>query len=349
MLERYVNEVSRASTSKYGARKFRLRPCPGLDTVMLVFADYERITSTNDDDRRLGASSYREFLVMQLALSEDREFPELDWFIPFIYLDTDAPRLAGREIYGYPKQFATIPEFEYYEAGGQPLEFAKKLSLSTVAFRQGNNTAGPETLIEVEGISPQPPAVRNRYANAQEMFLDQLNSSRPDQAQTIIDLLHGRRSPSLRQSLRVSVFNALLFSHVGNVFLKQFRDCADPRLACYQAVCKTDTTPAAFHSGASVDPRAYRIKIDELASDPLLRYVSGESADVKKTLTPVFAYAATLDFELTNGRVIVNPFEAPYVPDVSASATHARAWSGTRIVRRSFQSELLELSRKRRV
>ena len=41
---------------------------------------------------------------MQLAFYDDLEFPEINWFIPFIYLDKDSPRLGGREIYGYPKQ-----------------------------------------------------------------------------------------------------------------------------------------------------------------------------------------------------------------------------------------------------
>jgi hypothetical protein len=33
------------------------------------------------------------------------------------------------------------------------------------------------------------------------------------------------------------------------------------------------------------------------------------------TVQPIFAYWLDLDFELTTGRVIANPFETDYVPD----------------------------------
>ena len=103
--------MAAASQSTYGSQPFCLRPCAGIEMVMLLFVEYQRITSGTDDDRRLGGSRYREFLAMQLAISDDQEFPELDWFIPYIYLDTDSPRLGGREIFGYPKQLGTIDPF----------------------------------------------------------------------------------------------------------------------------------------------------------------------------------------------------------------------------------------------
>ena len=101
-LDRCINRVANDSNTRYGPgpseNKFELRVVPGLGTVMLMFVDYERITSGNDDDALLGGTRYREFLVMQLAPSSTQDPPELNWFIPFIYLDTDSPRLAGREI-----------------------------------------------------------------------------------------------------------------------------------------------------------------------------------------------------------------------------------------------------------
>jgi hypothetical protein len=120
----------------------------------------------------------------------------------------------------------------------------------------------------------------------------------------------------------VLVENALAFGNIGNVFLKQFRDCANPEVPCYQAVCKTDTVPGKYHGGGCLDPSDYRITIQNLASEPLLNYITGSApTDPPETMTPVFAYWLDLDFELTNGRVIANPFEDDYVPDVSVGTT----------------------------
>jgi hypothetical protein len=73
---------------------------------------------------------------MQLAMLHDDEFPELDWFIPFIYLDADSPRLAGREIYGYPKQLGKIADFERYDVNGLPIDPPRRLELRTAALRR---------------------------------------------------------------------------------------------------------------------------------------------------------------------------------------------------------------------
>ena len=132
-LNTYINEVADQSHSTYGSKRFRLSACTGIDKVMLMFVEYDRLTSGTDDDGRLGGMEYRECLVMQLAISDDPEFPELDWFIPFIYLDTDAPRLGGREIFGYPKQLGVIPPFERYSP---EVDAARRLELKATVIHE---------------------------------------------------------------------------------------------------------------------------------------------------------------------------------------------------------------------
>ena len=129
MLKRYVNNVAGRCGVNYGPAKFRLSPCDGVDMVMLMFVDYKRVASGTDDDSLLGGVSYREFLVTQLAFYDDPEFPEINWLIPFIYLDQDSPRLGGREIYGYPKQLGVIRPFTHFQVGGVDIEAAQKLEL----------------------------------------------------------------------------------------------------------------------------------------------------------------------------------------------------------------------------
>ena len=146
------------------------------------------------------------------------------------------------------------------------------------------------------------------------MISDQLKHLQHGAAQQLLQCL------GQRQRAAAGFDNALSFSHVGNVFLKQFRDCADPKIACYQAVCKTDTVPGRFHGGGAVDPSHYTIRIPRLASEPLLSYIGqGDARALEEQITPAFAYWAELDVELTNGRVIANPYEIDYVPDVSCT------------------------------
>src|SRR4030095_3450853 len=134
-----VNDVVRESNSTYGSRPFELFAVS--DRILLLFVQYERISSGTDDDRCLGGVSYREFLAMQLTESRDDEFPEINWVIPFIYLDADAPRRGGREIFGYPKQLGTIEPFERYLDGERTLEPAKELELSATTFRSATRSA----------------------------------------------------------------------------------------------------------------------------------------------------------------------------------------------------------------
>jgi Acetoacetate decarboxylase (ADC) len=330
-LKRCINDIADASNSTYGSRKFSLLACT--DIVMLLFVEYERITSGTDDDKRLGGTAYREFLTMQLAVSPDEEFPEVNWYIPFIYLDKDAPRLGGREIFGYPKQLGTIEPFEGYFDGRRRLEPAKELELSATVIRNASkNNAAQHSVIRIEGPK-NPPRIEKRYGSALDM---------------LTDLLKIGGGPN-------GIENALAFGNIGNVFLKQFRDCASPDKACYQAVCKTDTVPGKFRGGGRLDPSDYDITIQNLASEPLFGYVNGPGAKgSQKTTPPVFAYWLDLDFELTNGRVIANPLEAAYVPDLSVGRTRLDTSGGLRVVRRALQEEpetlsdlqLAELARK---
>jgi hypothetical protein len=322
-LERCINHVARDSGSTYGSQVFTLAPL--LDMVMLLFVEYKRITSGTDDDKRLGGVAYREFLAMQLALSDDEEFPELDWFIPFIYLDTDSPRLGGREIFGYPKQLGSIEPFRRYRDGRRMLEPAKELELKATVIRsESKNIAARHSVVKVEGPK-EPPTIKRRYLHAQDMFTDLLQQAGDgSDVRRVLSYLRAATGSGIRalEDPGVLVENALAFGNIGNVFLKQFRDCANPQVACYQAVCKTDTVPGKYHGGGCLDPSAYRITIQNLASEPLLNYITGSGpADPPATMTPVFAYWLDLDFELTNGRVIANPFERGYVPDVSVGTT----------------------------
>jgi hypothetical protein len=330
VLDRYINDIAKQSNSTYGSKTFQLRPCSGLDMVMLLFVEYERITSGNDDDRRLGGLAYREFLATQLAISDDPVYPELDWFIPYICLNADSPRLGGREIFGYPKQLGTIDPFERYGDPRQPLDPAKRLMLQTTVIRRASNHAAERNVVVVEVNGPPDVPTIEPFTNPQEMLfrlLANAQSRNPKSSVSTPLLPHFPFLPGNGLGPGVDLVRALLSNGIGDVFLKEFRDSANPKQACYQAVCKTDTIPATFHGGGCIDPTEYEITIQDLASEPLLSLVLGGKGSGgsgrRTTVTPQFAYWLDLDLELTAGRVIANPLAAhyPYSPDVSLKTT----------------------------
>jgi hypothetical protein len=321
MLDRLVNDVVDKSNSTYGSRPFRLAPCDGVDMVMLLFVEYERITSGNEEDRRLGGSSYREFLVTQLAISDDPEYPELDWFIPYICLDTDAPRLGGREIFGYPKQLAKIPPFELFPARGSAVAPAKRLTVKATVFQKPESPASDREIVRVKLRGRQRPTI-DAYSSAVDMFLDLWRNAHRSHFsdQAIVRAAGHSGRPGL------NVLNALFMNRIGDVFLKEFRDCEKPEVACYQAVCKTDTIPAKFHGGGCVEASQYRIEIANIASEPLRSYLEPLRQAHPDGIEPKMAYVLNVDLELTTGRIIANPLASAYaIPDTSLPRTTARA------------------------
>jgi len=336
ILDRYVNDIARHSNSTYGSRPFHLRPCAGVDLVMLLFVEYERITSGNPDDMKLGGMAYRECLATQLAIADDPEYPELDWFIPYICLNVDSPRLGGREIFGYPKQLGTIDPFERYGEPERLLDPVRRLTLKTTVIRRASNHAAERNVTVVEVNGPEHVPATQPYANPQEMLFDLLAHSQGRNPESSLMTRLFPHIPFLAAfgnggmtlpGPGVDVVAALLTNGIGDVFLKEFRDCQNPKQACYQAVCKTDTVPAKFHGGGRIlDPTEYEIAIQDLASEPLLSLVLGGGGRGRMTTTPHFAYWLDLDLELTAGRVIANPLAAhySYSPDVSLKTTRPK-------------------------
>jgi hypothetical protein len=318
-LQRLINDVAAAGDSTYGSRPFALHPCAGLDMMMLMFVEYTRIASGNAQDAKLGGSSYREFVAMQLAISDDPEFPELDWFIPYICLDADAPRLGGREIYGYPKQLGTIPPFTPYDGHQTPRE----LVVTTTVIRDPAKSASQRGDV-VRVVGPAAPPAERNFSTARELIADVAAVGGASLMRRIFPFVPpggaGQQADLEGLGPGVEILAALLNTSIGDVFLKEFRDCVDPRLPCCQTICKTDTIPVKFNGGATVDPSGYRITISDFASEPLLSGVLGGGRGGR---TPSFAYWVDVDLELTVGRVIANPLAAdyPHAPDTSLKRT----------------------------
>ena len=177
-----------------------------------------------------------------------------------------------------------------YPGGGPQIDIAKTLELRTTAILDDakDPAARDTTVVTVKG-PPVAPRIR-AYSNPLDMLLDLWRSSGlPIGGDSLFGHLFPHLPPGMGAGGVVSggpgvdVISALLSNRIGDVFLKEFRDCLNPDDACYQAVCKTDMTPTKFHYGGFLeDPSVYDITIQNLASEPLLNAVLGEGSGVKK-------------------------------------------------------------------
>lgn len=315
-LDAYINRQSVAavgvgSDPRRPPEPFSLR-CAGLDVVLLLFVDYKQITSGSDDDEPLGSVSYREFLMMQLAIRGNDETPTLDWFIPAIYLDSDAPRLGGREIYGYPKQLGDV-EIELYDQASTAGAPPRRLALRTLVMSHSSRSHAEHQLVVNIGGPEQPPRVELEYTDSSQMFRDLFElCGQADARQRIVDVLEVPspfRGLPLTRDMQLQ--NALALSNIGNVFLKEFRDCVEPREACYKAICRTDTVPGVFQSGGRLDESRYEIEVQPHASEPLFSLLGGGEDRAPLKVPAEFVYMLDLDFTLSRGRVMANALAAP--------------------------------------
>jgi hypothetical protein len=82
------------------------------------------------------------------------------------------------------------------------------------------------------------------------------------------------------------------------VFLKQFRDAADPSRACYQAVIEAAASVDVLRKGRPL--AAQRVRIREVDSHPIVRELGLPSA----TLTTQLAGWLDFDFTMREGRAV---------------------------------------------
>jgi hypothetical protein len=80
------------------------------------------------------------------------------------------------------------------------------------------------------------------------------------------------------------------------VFLKQFRDAADSRKACYQAIIEAPVHLTAFHGGGFIDT-AYTLTCQPLASHPLPE-ILGLDVDSSGAMQALATFWLHVDFAL---------------------------------------------------
>lgn len=258
-----------------------VRVMPMTSAVMMTVVDIGR--GTFPDAAQMGFSTERELTFWIPAVQvEERPNGELvatrfDMVLPYLVLDNPVAIASGREIFGYRKQGGTLSvPSDAGSNGGITVDL-----FATKTF----GTTEQEKLQRLLTLAPtgatKPYAGGSNFSAGVEALWDYFRRE-------------ARWNPSL--AFELDLFDNLLHMRVPQLFLKQFRDVADARLACYQAITEVMAEVTRFN--ALPDLVEYDMTLETLASSPL-------AADLGiAARQTVFGVKLDFDMAIRPGRVV---------------------------------------------
>ena len=258
-------------------------------TVLVAFMRMDRLCSTVPASAACGTFTERELNISILLAAEEKVGPvwlpaRLVWHMPYLWLDSSNALIAGRDIYGFPKQYGGIamPSRE-----GEPAEFR----------------ATGEVL---PCFAPQTHACIEPIATARRTDAPTLEFAAP------FAEIAGAAGAFVREVMRLT--DPLLFlgasladltaEHLLNlVFLRQLPSIVDGSRACYQAIAEASSLPRGFHGGGFLRGD-YALEIPHHDSAPWAYELGIAARPAAVAVQPHAAFHLDVDFELSAGREI---------------------------------------------
>jgi hypothetical protein len=254
---------------------------PLLSSLVMIFTEM-LVASLDERDRQVGLIPETElsFWLPLLALRKTGSgyLPDHPaWFLPWLFVDDGSAIATGREVYGFNKQQAS---FRKPEDPGDPQFVA-----SVMGFKEYGPQARASLLPLVElkrspGSSGAATPAWTGWPEAQSALAEGLSAQ-------------GGADPGAGW---VDFAAQLVTERAPLVFLKQFRDAADTRRACYQALVEAPIKLKSFYEGGFL-PANYELHINQLASHPLAAWLGLQSK-------PALAVRMSVDFTLGAGREV---------------------------------------------
>ncbi len=258
--------------------EYRFEPITG--SLVMTYSEM-MISSMDERDAGLGSFAETE-AAFWLPVLVSRNVggsclpQQLGWFLPSLFVDEPYAIISGREVYGFNKQWGQFQK---------PVEITNpEFNLSVMGMRtvDSSSTGNIESLIRVTriaGESQQP--TTTAWTDWQSASAD-LQSSLVQQS-----------GPSVEGSM-LGLLTRMIIEPTPLIFLKQFRDAADPRKACYSALIDAPIRVTNFRQGGFLRD-AYHVQVNQLASHPLC-----ESLGLAKN-GQIAAAAAWLDLDFSLG------------------------------------------------
>jgi hypothetical protein len=263
---------------------------PLLPRVLLGVADIQKALCVNPPDRDKGRLREVDvaFWVPVAAvgrLAGVAVVERVAWFLPYVFVDSGIAAASGREIYGFPK---AIGKFEIPAGPDGPV----RVTVDTeVVEHYGPDPSELQVrrLLEVEPVADDGGGLAGAWADVQEAFADFAGLLLGDGGEVTLP----------GPGLAVQVIDFLLHEEVPLVFLKQFRDVADGRRACYQAIVEAPAQVLRFRAGGPLSG-THRVTLHHYDSCPIARDLGLNPAGQ----TALGAWYSDFDFLMGNGREV---------------------------------------------
>jgi hypothetical protein len=305
---------------------------PAMPYVMLMIVDYGRMSVESGN---LGWTSQHEVVFsvpLEWYIPREGRFVlrGLAQVAPFIFVDSEASQVVGREVYGWPKvQGWFAGEVDRWAT--DPRARRELLRLDTRIFRRlydGKRPVPRELLVIEQDPDPSfslfPPHPEAAFAPLVGLPKALLGWSaflaRSAQAWTRVQLesdaaLGPRTLPDLVAALLRSLDRFAGSFQANTINLKQFRDATHPALACYQAITNarmeiTQIQRAGMLGDLALlagDPSGgHRIRLHRYAAQPIvetLGLAAGASAEDERVavLKPALPFWMKLDLRYLAG------------------------------------------------
>jgi hypothetical protein len=256
--------------------------------VVLAHADIDHIRSSHPGDGAKGAMAEDDvaFWVPLLATTPvgGVALPtRFAWYQPYIWVDNSIAAFGGREIYGFPKQTATIESHED-EHGLAHLGITTHV-MSVLAPDSRPTLSRLVDLVRVGDGGGAPGGLRQHL----DGFMESLQRGRVE----LTRRLTGSRLPA------AEALGALLEQEVHMVVLKQFRVAGDGGRACYQAIVEATATVTGYRRAGFLRGE-YRLDVHAAESHPVRADLGLGDGEIRAEA----GFWIDYDFRLDEGREV---------------------------------------------
>lgn len=258
-------------------------------TVLITYMRMGELTSTVPADAAHGSfCEYELNVAFLLAVEEKRRLgwrpARLAWFLPYLWLDSNNAMIAGRDIYGFPKQYGTLT---------MPLAEGEKAEFTAVS------------------------EVLHKYAPTERAAILPIATARRTDAPTLqferpFGELVSAAETFVKEALRITEpflfigasLADLTAKHLINLaFLRQLPRIEDSTRAAFQSITESSTLLRAFRAGGFLSGD-YELEIPHHDSVPWAQEIgiAPNAADV--TVKARAGFHLDIDFEFSAGREI---------------------------------------------
>jgi Acetoacetate decarboxylase (ADC) len=253
---------------------------PASAHALLVFNTIERLQSQTKPE--WGWTSEQETAVWLLIA--DRKLSRLVWFHPYIWVDSDAAMVSGREVYGFPK---ALGWFDIPHGPAAP----QQLSVDTMLVRHYGNDAKRERATLMRAHLHAASDVIHVLTDMSELF------------STVTRRLRMDFSMFADPGIAADLTQALIRRDLPMLFLKQFRSGERPQDACFQRLQQVEAKLAKLHDARVYVDHEYEIDVLDADSHPLRRDLGLAPGAIRVDMS----FWVAFDLEIGNCTLLGSP------------------------------------------